>query len=408
MGPTLAIPYGNWGLAGKKWAMTQAHTAPVGFAGGLSPLPCQGIRIASRHAAPPPDWHALLQGFGLPDLHPLLDIQPAHGPGGAWHTAHLRAEQVAQWAPGHDTLQLATNLHLDTTASDTDLTREIVVAMLMGPVAFEFPSEDEFVSAVRIRVNIVKAGRKTMLEFRTSDAERPQDCWTYDEDNGFVIRQGASLIDALVKATQPEVSGALFSFSCYRASEYVILLGIAQELAVCNPPLYAQLQQLWASHPIKSGKFHDVFLREQGTMQEPLPPRYYVPGDRTWFRNPDSASAEASGFEGSWVMYLGSGLFSNFWKRDAPFTLTDKCLEIFHWRHAVFLDAEGEERIDEDKVARLVAQTRQSADEVARICTLMERYREARGVYTEAGGCIDTTREFARWVRPGTSDLHLP
>jgi hypothetical protein len=43
-----------------------------------------------------------------------------------------------------------------------------------------------------------------------------------------------------------------------------------------------------------------------------------------------------------------------------------------------------------------------------RILAVMERYREPRGVYTEAGGCIDTTREFARWVRPGKTDLVLP
>jgi hypothetical protein len=38
----------------------------------------------------------------------------------------------------------------------------------------------------------------------------------------------------------------------------------------------------------------------------------------------------------------------------------------------------------------------------------MERYREPRGVYTHAGGCIDTTREFARWVCTATSDMVLP
>ncbi|OIP14174.1 MAG: hypothetical protein AUK50_12085 [Comamonadaceae bacterium CG2_30_57_122] len=65
------------------------------------------------------------------------------------------------------------------------------------------------------------------------------------------------------------------------------------------------MQTLWPQRPIRSAEFHKVFLREQGSMESPLPPRYYVPGDRTWFLNPDDASAEASGFEGSWVMYLG-------------------------------------------------------------------------------------------------------
>jgi hypothetical protein len=170
----------------------------------------------------------------------------------------------------------------------------------------------------------------------------------------------------------------------------------------------AQLQTLWEQRPIKSGEFHEVFLREQGSMQEPLPPKYFVPGDRTWFRNPEELSAEASGFEGSWVMYLGSGLFNNFWLRDKPYTLERKCVEVYHWRDGLYLDADGNERIDEVKIAPLIEATLNNPTELQRVLAIMQRYREPRGVYTDAGGCIDTTREFARWVCPGTSDLHLP
>ena len=360
------------------------------------------------HADPVQAGAEILQRLGLADLQAMVIAESVRLPDGMGLSLRLRAEQAQAWAPGLDTLTLAARLHLDTTANAQDLVREIVVSMLMGPVVFEFPSVDELLSAVRIRVNIVQAARKTTLAFHTSEAERPADYWAYDEDLGFITRPSVSLIRALEMATQPGVSGALYSFSCYRASEYLILLGIAQELEHCNPPLYAQLQSMWGTHPIKSGKFHDVFLHEQGTMEAPLPPHYFVPGDRTWFRNPDEASADASGFEGSWVMYLGSGLFNNFWKRDCPYTMTDKCLEIYHWRHGLFKDAQGEERIDEEKVAQLVRASMQDADEVQRIVTEMSRYREARGVYTAAGGCIDTTREFARWVCPGTADLVLP
>lgn len=342
------------------------------------------------------------------DLLPHVLASVGHDALGAYVNVRLDDATLQAWAPGCDTLQLAQTLHLDTEHRPDDLTREIVVAMLMGPVAFEFPSVDELLSAVRIRHNIVQAARKTTLAFHTSEAERPEDCWTYDEDRGFVIRPDVSLITALTKATQPEVSGALYAFSCYRASEYVIVLGIAQELEASNPALLQQLQTLWTQRPIRSGEFHEVFLREQGSMEAPLPPHYFVPGDRTWFRNPDEASAEASGFEGSWVMYLGGGLFTNFWKRDQPYTLMQKCLEIYHWRHGLYRDAEGEERIDEDKVARYIETTLQQPAELRRIMAIMERYREARGIYTDAGGCIDTTREFARWVRPGTADLVLP
>lgn len=349
-----------------------------------------------------------LERLGMMDLLPWVRAVIAVDATGDWLHLRLDDAQAQDWAPGFDTLHLAATLQLDSHNKAEDLTREIVISMLMGPVAFEFPSMDEWESAVRIRSNIVQAARKTTLAFHTSEADRPEDCWMYDEDYGFVIRPGVSIITALARATQPEVSGALYSFSCYRASEYVIVLGIAQELAQCNPALLQELQTLWATRPIKSGEFHDVFLREQGTMDCPLPPRYFVPGDRTWFRNPDEASADASGFEGSWVMYLGGGLFNNFWKRDQPYTLQAKCLELYHWRHGLYHDDEGEERIDEGKVAELVEATLKDPKELARILAIMTRYREARGVYTDAGGCIDTTREFPRWVHPCSTDLALP
>ncbi|MCF8210977.1 MAG: hypothetical protein K9K38_16490 [Rhodoferax sp.] len=375
----------------------------------ITNLACQGVLI---HETPehrlPSDQHAILHLFKLQDIAALLDSELTTDAQGRHLRLWLQAGAVERWAPGHDTLNLTRTLLLDTEIRPADLVREVLIAMLMGPIAFEFPSTAELVSAVRIRCNIVQAARKTTLAFHTSEAERPEDCWIWDDAVGFVIRPGTSLITALTKATQPEVSGALYAFSCYRASEYVLLLGIAQELIQCNPALYQQLEALWAQRPIKSGEFHEVFLREQGSMDAPLPPGYFVPGDRTWFRNPDEASADASGFEGSWVMYLGGGLFTNFWQRDKPYTLTAKCLEIYHWRNALYLDAQGEQRIDEDKVALLVQATCQQPAEVARILALMQRYREPRGIYTAAGGCIDTTREFARWVHPGTADLVLP
>lgn len=360
----------------------------------------------------PPEWAGapcqhLLQPLGLADLSASVVAERPADEGGTRWALHLSAERAAQWAPEGNTLDLASVLQLRPD-DDADLAREIVLALLLSPIRVEFPSPAEFHSAVRIRMNIVRASRKTMLAFHTSQAERPVDCWRYDEDRGFVIQPQASLIAALTKATQPDASGQLYAFSCYRATEYVIVLAIAQELQQCNPALLERLQKLWTERPIKSGQFHDVFLREQGSMASPLPPRYFVPGDRTWFRNPDVDSADVSGFEGSWVMYLGGGKFSNFWKRDAPYTLTEKCLEIYHWRHAVYIDDEGEPRIDEARVATYVAASAQDAAEVRRIVAVMARYREPRGVYTEAGGCLDTTREFARWVHPATTDMVLP
>lgn len=377
-------------------------------------LPIAGVQIAWPLTSTPPDTalSECLHALGIAELLPHAEGRFLNASSTPVFQLALRQSSFDRLTPAFDTLQMGPRLDLVAPArpkaQDQDLVWEIVLAMLASPVPHYFPSLQEFLSAVRIKTNIVRAAQKTMLTFETAAAERPERWWTYDEDYGYVIRPGASLITALIQATQPVESGGVYSFSCYRASEYVMLLGLAQELENANAPLYDALEALWRKRPIKSGEFHDVFLREQGSMEAPIPPHYFVPGDRVWFRNPDAESAEASGFEGSWVVYMGGGLFSNFWNNLEPYTLDAKFLEIYHWRHGLYRDANGNERIDEARVARLIQATREDPPEMERILKCMQRYREARGIYTSAGGCMDTTREFAKWVCPGTSDLTLP
>lgn len=318
----------------------------------------------------------------------------------------LQPEIAAHWLPDHDTTGLAGRLSLDTRQTPADLEKELLIALLASPILMEFPSVDELIAHIHIRRNIVTSGRRTELNFDTAAAERPDDCWCHDAERGFTVRPGCSLIHALKKATQPELSGHLYSFSCYRATEYVILLAIAKELAVCNPALLDQLQTQCEMRVIRSGQFHEVFLHEYGSHASPFPANYYVPGDRVWFRNPDEASSDVIGFEGSWVLYLGSGLFTNFWKHNHPYTLADKCLEIYHWRHGTYRNAAGELAMDEAVVESRVAASLADPDELARIMKRMMRWRDPKGVYVD-GGCIDTTREGPRWVCPGTADLVL-
>lgn len=321
---------------------------------------------------------------------------------------HMKDTSVRELSPDADTTLLCDKLHLDTIGNIDDLEREILLALMTSPVRFEFRCYEELASAVRIRKNIVTAARKTMLAFDTSEAaERPGDCWTYSKERGFTVLPGKSLIEALRKATQPEVSGKLYDFSCYRATEYVILLAIAEELTTCNPALLARLQRQWETRAIMSGEFHDIFMIEFGSLTSPLPPKYYVPGGRVWFRNPDEHSSEITGYEGSWVFYLGGGLFTNFWKHNQPFTLTSKCLEIYHWRNGAYRDSDGELRMNESAVDEFVTITLGNPEEVDRILQVMMRWRESQGVYV-AGGCIDTSREYPRAICPSAPDLALP
>lgn len=320
----------------------------------------------------------------------------------------LRPQVLADWLPGHDTLGLQDRLRRGGPADPRqDLEREILVAMLASPTGFTFPSVAALASAIRVRRNIAEAARKTALAFKTAAAERPTAYWHYDEDHGFLLQPGRCLIEALVCATQPDATGKLYDFSCYRATEYVFLLGLAEELTTCNPDLLARLQRQWEIRAIQSGRFHDVFLVEYGSMENPLPPKFYVPGDRLWFRNPDDHSSDVEGYEGSWVFYLGNGQFSNFWKRDQPYTLTGKCLEIYHWRDGVREEPDGRLWMDETEVEARVRASLADPAACADIMRKMMRWRDPQGVYAD-GGCIDTSREYARAICPRIAELVLP
>ena len=307
--------------------------------------------------------------------------------------------------PRFETLGLAERLEC---RGEFSLRREIVAALLGSPMLFEYPSFGEFEAAIRVRERIVDAAAKTQLAFDTEAAERPWDYWTYDSERGFTLRPGKSLIEALLKATQPEDPAHKYEFSCYRATEYVLLLGIAQELAEHNPTLYAHLQKQWETEAIMSGRFHDTFLHEFGSLDTPLPGGYYIPGDRVWFRNPDERSADIPGYEGSWVFYLGGGQFSNFWRADQPYTLASKCLEIYHWRNGAHASEElGRLYMDEAVVDACVQESMSHRNEARRILDRMLRLRDGRGVYAD-GGCIDASRECPRPLCRGTADLRLP
>ena len=320
----------------------------------------------------------------------------------------LNPEAQSAWVPAYDTLNLQRRLPSSGLDADSALVREILVALLASPLALKFPNVEALASHIRVRQRIAQAAQKTALAFKTEAAERPQSFWRDGgDDAGFVLQPGCCLVDALIAATQPAATGKLYDFSCYRATEYVILLGIAQELQTHHPELLTQLQKLNQVHAVRSGQFHEVYLIEYGSMQAPLPSRFYVPGDRLWFRNPDERSSDVMGYEGSWVIYMGGGLFSNFWQRDRPYTLESKAIEIYHWRDGAHLDAQGQWHMDENVVDQHVAHTMANPQTTARVLERMLRLRDPQGVYAE-GGCIDSTREYPRGVSLDHCELVLP
>ncbi len=346
------------------------------------------------------NWFA---SVGIPSAAVAATIQSGQHPAAQFQ---LLPEYAEAWLPNSDTLELARRLGLASRHNPADLEQEILVAMLGSPMPFEFPSGEEFESAVRIRKSIAEAARKTRLEFRTHEAERPEDYWRYDDDRGFILRPGRCLVDALVQATQPEASGRLYSFSCWRATEYVALLGIAREVIDRNPALYERLSRQAETRALKAAAFERACLRKHGSITQPLPPRYFVPGDRTWFRNPDRISADITGYEGSFTFYLGAGEFADFWRPGLTYTLATKCLTIYHWRNGVVHDADGDPQIDEAIVERRVQESLDDPQDTRRILEEMVRVQDPPDVFD--GGCIEPHRETPRMVCPGTEDLGLP
>ena len=309
--------------------------------------------------------------------------------------------------PEYDTTAIARALALDVAHQARDLELEILLAMASSPIAFVFPTIAEFEAALRIRRNTAYAAARATLSFDPHGLARPTDCWAYHPDTSFTLLPGVSLINALRKTIHPDQSGEAYSFSCYRASEYVQLLGLAEDLKDHHPALLDRIEARWRRRAIMSEEFHRVFMREFGTIDAPLPAHYYVPGDRVWFRNPDDCSSDVYGYEGSWVYYLGDGKFNNFWDSAAPYTLTSKCLEVYHWRDGVYRDAQGTLCMDEDAVRERVSRTCADPVAAAEILRKMLRVRDHAGVYRD-GGCVDATRESLRWVCAVTSDVDFP
>ena len=102
-------------------------------------------------------------------------VKIIHGNDASRHSVryHIPPDQSENWTQNYDTTQLYDKLTLEFKNRTDDLEREILLAMLLGPIEFEFPSYDELEAAIRVRKNIVEAARKTALAFHTTEAERP-------------------------------------------------------------------------------------------------------------------------------------------------------------------------------------------------------------------------------------------
>ena len=68
---------------------------------------------------------------------------------------------------------------------------------------------------------------------------------------------------------------------------------------------------------------------------------------------------------------------------------------------------DGKLRIDEDEVERRVTDSLTDPAQTHLILERMQRARAPRGVF-DRGGCLDATRECARWIRPTSCGIAVP
>jgi len=323
------------------------------------------------------------------------------------YALHIHASPALRdLTPNFDTRHLFQALDLDVDASEQDLCNEIFLCMAASPVCYSFPTRAELFAAIRARRNTVLAARRTELEFAVETLTRPTRFWEQNEDAAFVLKPGSSLSEALEHALCPDLSGQHFAFSCREASEYLMLLGLAQELQTSNPALLEKITQQWQRTPLTADDFTDAFLFERGSRERPFPKHCYVPGGRVWFKNPDENSVQADGFEGSWVCYLGAGQFVNLWDKTEPYSIEKKCVEIYHWRDGLQPLESGHVTMNEDIVHEKMQATFADAEETRRVLALMMEYRAPPGVYG-MGGCIDMSRDSLKWLCTETSNISL-
>ena len=294
--------------------------------------------------------------------------------------------------PNYNTFNITKNIN-----NDDALTVEILLSLLGSPIHFIYDSLNDLLSEISIRQNICYYASKTHVLINTSNNIKRPEKYFRNTDSDIVLLDDKSLIDGIIHALLPSISGDIYDFSCYRVCEYILLLAILLELKKQNKDSIIQkIESIWRKKPIKSKKFHNIFLIEFGSDIFPLPKLFYIPGDKLWFKNPDDKSSDIVGFEGKWTIYLGNGLFGDFWKTcgdvNNQFTFEDILIEMYNWRFCVKYNENNELYIDEEEVNNLNILCKNNINEKNKIINLMNNYRN-KNKYFFIGGSIDKTRE---------------
>lgn len=148
---------------------------------------------------------------------------------------------------------------------------------------------------------------------------------------------------------------AAYEIGCYTATKLAVVQGAVDYFARANPQpgKLAQVQALLTKdgdplvsvEPGRMWHFEtDVTAEDMAregkllTLLDNVAPLNFVPGDWSYFLNPDPVSYQKTGYEGSNAIYLGGGRFDDYYA-DTPqnsYRYKEKLAEVFQWRNGVY------------------------------------------------------------------------
>ena len=130
---------------------------------------------------------------------PYVEISQEHKDGMQYIRIYAN-DDLHKLCQDADTSRLAVSIGLLSESSSQDMALEIVLSMAVSPVTFDFYSLNELEANIRMRINLSGLARRAELNFDTNGISRPEAYWIHAIDNGFILKEGASLIDGIERA----------------------------------------------------------------------------------------------------------------------------------------------------------------------------------------------------------------
>ena len=238
--------------------------------------------------------------------------------------------------------------------------KEIVLALMHPGRKTEFAGKACNLDALKDHVNVRQmiVAWAENLEWKFPDGQSAS--WNRAYWIAGTLRPDKPLLDAM---TDFFINQEQCSVGCYTATKIVIIQGVLDYYARIkkDPAMVEQIKKtLMRDGEVLVDIEPDAmwnFLRDTKqssqsvvgkllTVQFDVAPYNFIPGDWVYFVNPDSETADLSGYEGSNSIYMGRGRFDDFYNdNNHHYLYTEKLKEVYNWRFGVFSRLRDYERL---------------------------------------------------------------